>query len=241
MWLLHLIISIKSEVSTLAIAVIFFIGCASDVVVPVYAVDRLLHTDTGKSGLVFPLLSYNVKCVQKCVHHFGQQVVFGCLHFVLSFYHNYAGLCKRIQYGTCGQVYSIKCVSVGLITFSQLFYAIYGPLWFHFVHIRLWECLQFILLSSSNWKYEWISIHCLWFYNDTKVCALYIAIFLYFCLLRVSFTQKPYLTTVWHCIETKMARQQNGLFAVPILFKRMITLLPCLCDCSDSYSKMIWS
>ena len=89
---------------------------------------------------------------------FGFQIVFVCLYITASHYHHCANLSEDIELAC--QIYFVECVSKIKHIFSVIHYTIYGAVCFQFTHFPCddWENIHFVLLSSSNRKYELLSI-----------------------------------------------------------------------------------
>ena len=75
---------------------------------------------------------------------------------------------------TIGHIYFVACVSKIEHILSVIRYTIYGAVCFQFTHFPCddWENIYFVLLSSSNRKYELSSLF-------TIVCAVCLFIFLW--------------------------------------------------------------
>ena len=58
------------------------------------------------------------------------------------------------------QIYFVECVSEIKHILSVIHYTIYAAVWFEFTHLHCddWENIYFVLLSSSNQKYELLPI-----------------------------------------------------------------------------------
>ena len=92
---------------------------------------------------------------------FGLQIVFVCLYIIPSHYHHYANLSEDIELikNAC-QICFVECVSKIRHIFLVIHYTIYGAVCFQFTHFPSddWENMHSVLLSSSNRKYELLSI-----------------------------------------------------------------------------------
>ena len=91
---------------------------------------------------------------------FGLQIVSVCLYITPSHYHHCANLSEEIELIKCCQIYFVECVNKIKHIFSVIHYTIYGSVCFQFTHFPCddWENIHFVLLSSSNRKYELLSI-----------------------------------------------------------------------------------
>ena len=78
----HVIIIIKSEVSTLPI-IIFFGGCVPEMSITSYSVTNCIYIP-GKPGFCFHYYCADIR--------FGLQIVFVCLYITPSYYHHCANL-----------------------------------------------------------------------------------------------------------------------------------------------------
>ena len=128
-------------------------------VVPSYDVGFIYIL--GKLVLCFLSLCSLVICTNNRVRY-GPMVVVISLHITLPHYHHYADVSESIE--LLKYLYILPRVYLNLSQFSQS-----TLLWW------LWEYVYFILLSSSNRKYEPFRIKKQWFalyvflcsYNDT--------------------------------------------------------------------------
>ena len=137
----HCIIIIKSEVSTLPI-IIFFRGCVSEMLH--HILSFIAYIFRKNRDFVFIIIVQFMMSANSRMR-FGLQVVFVCLYFSPSHYH---------------QIYFVECVSKIKHIFSVIHCTLYGAVCFQFTHFPCddWENIQFVLSSSSNRKYELLSI-----------------------------------------------------------------------------------
>ena len=91
---------------------------------------------------------------------FGLQIVSLCFYITPSHHHHCETYLRTLNLWNARQIYFVECVSKIKHIFSVIHYAIYGALCFQFTHFHCddWENIHFILLSSSNRKYELLSI-----------------------------------------------------------------------------------
>ena len=87
---------------------------------------------------------------------FGLQIQFVYLYITSSHYHHCANLFEDIEHLNVCQIYFIECVSEIKHIISVTRYTIYGAVCFQFTHPPCddWENVYFVLLSSSNRKYD---------------------------------------------------------------------------------------
>ena len=111
--------------------------------------------------------------------HFGLQIVFVCLYITPSHYHHCANFIWRQWTYKMPVRYNLSSVWVRLSIFSQLSIIQYN-MWdcmFSVYPFPLREYIYFVLLSSSNRKYELLHI-VLGLGHETMVCAVCLYIFL---------------------------------------------------------------
>ena len=86
---------------------------------------------------------------------FGLQIIFVCLYITPSPYHHCANLSENIELAKCPSYIFCGVCKIGHIL-SVIHYTIYGTASFQFTHFPCddWENIYFVLLSSSNRKYE---------------------------------------------------------------------------------------
>ena len=118
----------------------------------------LLHIHSGKTGILFSLLLCSLWWVQ----------IVGCVLACRSYSFVYSiislsSLCKRIwRHWTYKMPVRIILLSVCEIKhiISVIHYTRYGAVCFQFTHLPCdnWEHMYFVLLPSSNRKYELLSI-----------------------------------------------------------------------------------
>ena len=156
----HVIIIIKSEVSTFPIVFIFFSWLyAWDVCCIIFC--HLLYTHSGKTGNLFSLVLCSLWWVQIVGYVFGLQIVFVCLYITPSHYHHCANSIWRHWTDKMSVRYNFfECVTQSI--FSQLSIIQYVGLCvlsvYPFPSWWLREYTYFVLLSSSNRKYELLPI-----------------------------------------------------------------------------------
>ena len=90
---------------------------------------------------------------------FGVQIVFVCLYITPSHYHHCANLSEDSKLIRCLLDIFCRVCEIKYI-FSVIHYTIYGVMCFQFTHFPCddWENIHLVLLSSSNRKYELLSI-----------------------------------------------------------------------------------
>ena len=173
----HVIIIIKTEVSTFPIAIIFF-----SVVV---CLRCLLHHILSLIAYAFRenvqfMMSANIRI------RFGLQIVLVCLYSTLSHYHHCANLSEGIELIKClSDIFCRVCKIKHIL--SVIHYTICGAVCFQFTHFSCddWEnryilCLIIIIKSE-----EWTIIHCLGLGHETMLSAVCLSIFLCNVILRI--------------------------------------------------------
>ena len=151
-----IIIIIKSEVSTFPIVVICFRGCVSEMVVLSYSVIYYIYIP----GPLGPCFHYWCSVYGICKWS-DILVVFVCLRITPSHYHHYADFSDGIwTTKMLSQVYAAEYVSKIKTILSIIFCSIYGAVCLQFTQFSCddRENVYFILLSSSNRKYETLTI-----------------------------------------------------------------------------------
>ena len=155
----HLIIIIKSEVSTFPIVVIFFRGCVSEMVVLSYSVIYYIYIP----GTLGPCFHYWCSVYGICkwsdiLWPVGRVRLFADYTISLS------SLCRLIWKHWTTKIivrYMMPSVCLRLRQFSQLsLYSLYGAVCLQLTQFSCddRENVYFILLSSSNRKYESLTI-----------------------------------------------------------------------------------
>ena len=119
---------------------------------------HLLHIHSGKKrDFVFIIIAQLMMSANSSIH-FGLQIVFVCLYITPSHYHHCANLSEDIKMPVR---YILSSVWVRLSIFSQLSILHYMGLCVFNLPIPLMmteKGIHFLLLSSSNQKYELLSI-----------------------------------------------------------------------------------
>ena len=114
---------------------------------------HLLHIYPGNTGTLFPLLMFSLWYLQM-IGYFGRVRLFADYTISLS------SLCRLIwMHWTTkmlSQIYAVECVSKIKTILSIIFCSIYGAVCLQFTQFSCdgRENVYFILLSSSNRKYE---------------------------------------------------------------------------------------
>ena len=154
----HLIIIIKSEVSTFPIVVIFFRGCVSEMVVLSYSVIYYIYIP----GTLGPCFHYWCSVYGICKWSDTLWPV-GRVRLFADYTISLSSLCRLIwKHWTTKMLvrYMMPSVCLRLRQFSQLsLYSLYGAVCLQltqFCDDR--ENVYFILLPSSNRKYESLTI-----------------------------------------------------------------------------------
>ena len=156
----HVIIIIKSEVSILPIVIIFsvavFLRCLLHRVLSFIA-----YTFRENRDFVFIIIVQFMMNANSRIR-FGLQIVLICLYTTPSHCHHWANLSEDIGLLNSCQIYFVECVSKIDHIRSVIHYtiSIYGAVCFQFTNFPCddWENIYFVLLSSSNRKYELSSI-----------------------------------------------------------------------------------
>ena len=155
----HLIIIIKSEVSTFPIVVIFFRGCVSEMIVLSYSVIYYIYIP----GTLGPCFHYWCSVYGICKWSDTLWPV-GRVRLFADYTISLSSLCRLIwKHWTTKMLvrYMMPSVCLRLRQFSQLsVYSIYGAVCLQLTQFSCddRENVYFILLSSSNRKYESLTI-----------------------------------------------------------------------------------
>ena len=121
---------------------------------------HLLHIHSGKTGILFSLLLCRLWWVQI----FGYVLACRSCSFVCTLHHLIITIVqtylRTLNLWNACQIYFVECVSKIKYIFSVIHYAVYGAVCFQFTHFPCddWDNIHFVLLSSSNRKYELLSI-----------------------------------------------------------------------------------
>ena len=121
---------------------------------------HLLHIYPGNTGTLFPLLMFSLWYLQTIGYIMTcRPCSFVCRlhHLIIIIMQTYL---KALNYYNACQVYAAECVSKIKTILSIIFYSIYGAM---FLQLTQFSCddrenVFFILLSSSNRKYESLTI-----------------------------------------------------------------------------------
>ena len=148
--LIYIIIIIKSEVSAFPFVVIFFRGCVPAVVAPSYAVGFIYIP--GKLFFVSSLLCSLMMCTNNRVQY-DPMVVFVCLHITLHIIFIIHTYLTVLHLENVCRVYSVNSLNYLSCNIWGCAYSA-DP----FLLWSLWEYMHFILLPSSNWKYDPLAI-----------------------------------------------------------------------------------
>ena len=159
--IIHLIIIIKSEVSTFPIVVIFFRGCVSEMVVLPYSVIYYTYI-SGTLGLCFNYLCSIYWCsVCGICKRSDTLWPAGRVRLFADYTISLSSSCRLIwRYWTTKMLvrYMLPSVCLRLRLFSQLSFFQYMGLCVFSLPCHDCENVYFILLSSSNRKYESLTI-----------------------------------------------------------------------------------
>ena len=121
---------------------------------------HLLHIYPGNTGTLFPLLMFRLWYLQMIEYIMAcRSCSFVCRlhHLIIVIMQTYL---KALNYWNARQVYDAECVSKIKTIISIIFYSIYGAVCLQLTEISCddHENVYFILLSSSNRKYESLTI-----------------------------------------------------------------------------------
>ena len=174
----HVIIIIKSEVSTFPIVFIFFRGCVPEMFVASYCVTYCIYIP-GKPGICFISIVQFMMSANRRIR-FGLQIVFVCLYITPSHHHHCANFIWRHWTYKMPVRYNLSSVWVRLSIFSQLSIIQYVGLCvfslpISFVMIERIYILCIIIIIKLE---VWTIIHCLGLGHETMVCAVCLSIFL---------------------------------------------------------------
>ena len=119
LFIAHVIIIIKSEVSAFPIVFIFFRGCVSEMFVTSYSVTYCIYTFRENREFVFiSIVQFMMSANSRIC--FGLQIVFVCLYITPSHYHRCANFIWRHWTYKMPVRYNLSSVWVRLSIFSQL-------------------------------------------------------------------------------------------------------------------------
>ena len=169
--LAHVIIIIKSEVSTFVI--IFIRSWAPAMFVSSYFVTNCLYIP-GKPGFCFIIIMQFMMSAKSWIR-FGLQIVLVCLYIPPSHYHHCANLFEDIEMSVR---YILSSAWVRLNIFSQLSIIKYMGLCVFSLPTslvmieRIYTCFIIIIIKSDVWTI----IHYLWLCHETMVCTVCLSI-----------------------------------------------------------------
>ena len=156
LFITHLIILIKSEVSTFPIAVIFpLVVCLRWLYY--HILSSITYIYPGNTGTLFPLLMFSLWYLQIIGY-------IGCVRLFADYDISLSSLCRLIwRHWTTkilSQLYNAECVSKIETILSIIFCSLFGAVCLQFTQLSCddRENVYFILLSSSNRKYESLTI-----------------------------------------------------------------------------------
>ena len=132
--------------------------CAWDVCCIIFC--HLLHVHSGKTRILFSLLLCRLWWVQISGYILASRSCsFVCTlhHTIITIVQTYL---RTMNLWNACQIYFVECVSKMKHIFSVIHYTIYGVVCFQFTHFPCddWEIIHYLLSSSSNRKYEPLSI-----------------------------------------------------------------------------------
>ena len=157
----HVIIIIKSEVSTFPIVFIVFRRCVPEMFIPSYCDIIITYCIyiSGNREFVFISIVQFMMSVNSRIR-FGLQIVFVCLYITPSHYHHCANFIWRHWTYKMPVRYNLSSVSKIKHILSVIHYTICGAMFsvYPFPFWWLREYIYFVLLSSSNRKYELLPI-----------------------------------------------------------------------------------
>ena len=135
---------------------IFPLLCAWDVCYIIFC--HLLHIHSGKTGILISSLLCRLWWVQIFRYVLAcRSCSFVCTlhHLFIIFVQTYL---RTLNLWNACQIYFVECKIKHI--FSVIHCTIYGAVSFQFTHFPCddWDNIHFVLLSSSNWKYEILSI-----------------------------------------------------------------------------------
>ena len=138
----HVIIIVKSEVSTFPIVFIFFRGCVPKMYVTSYSVT--IYIRENREFVFISIVQFMMSVNSRT--RFGLRIVFVCLYITPSHYHHCANFIWRHW------TYKMP-LSCPLYNMWGCVFSVYPfPLWW------LRKYIYFVLLSSSTRKYELLPI-----------------------------------------------------------------------------------
>ena len=121
---------------------------------------HLLHIHSGKTGILFSLLLCSLWWVQIVRYVLAcRSCSFVCTlhHLIIIIVQTYL---KTLNLLNACQIYFVECVSKIEHIFSVIHCPLYGAVCFQLTHSPCddWQNIHFVLLSSSNRKYELLFI-----------------------------------------------------------------------------------
>ena len=134
----------------------FIRGCVSEIIVASYSVTYCIYIPKKREFGFIIILQFMMSANSRM--RFGLTIVFIYLCTTPSHCHHCANLSEDIELIKCLSIYFFECVSKIRHILSVIHCTIRGYVCFQFTHFPCddWEniYLYFVLLSSSNRKYE---------------------------------------------------------------------------------------
>ena len=176
MSLSHVIIIMKSEVSTFPIVIIFFRGCVPEIFATSYSVTYY-HIHSGRTGNLFSLFLCSLWWVQVVWY----VLAFRSHSFVCTLHHLIIIIVqiylKTLNLSSACQIYFVERVSKIKHILSVIHYTICGAVCFQFAHFLCddWENIYILILIIKS--EVWTITHCLGLGHETMVCGVCLSIF----------------------------------------------------------------
>ena len=166
----HVIIIIKSEVSTFPIVIIFSVvvclRCLSH-----HILLPIAYIFWENREFVFIIIVQFMMSANNRIR-FVLKIVFVCSSITPSHYHHCANLSEDIELINACQIYFVECVGKIRHILSVVHYTIRGAECFQFTHFLCdWENIYLLYLIIIIKSEVWTITHCLGLGHETIVCA----------------------------------------------------------------------
>ena len=149
----------KSEVSTFPIDIIFFRGCVPAMFVTSYSVTDCIYVPGKPKFVLIVIVQFMMSAnIRIC---FGLQIVLVGLYSTPSHYHHCANLSEGIELIKClSDIFCRVCEYDSAYSLHYPLYNMWGCMFSVYPFLLWWlrEYKYFVLLSSSNRKYELLPI-----------------------------------------------------------------------------------
>ena len=164
----------------------FVRGCVSEMIVTSYSVTYCIYIPEKNPGILFSLLLHSLRWVQIVGYVLAcrsYSLVCALYHVIIIILQTYLNTLNLLN---ASQIYFVECVSNIKHILSVIHHTIYGAVCFQFSVFPWWWLREYIYiymyilcLIIITISEVWTIIHCVGLGHETKVCAVWLSIFLY--------------------------------------------------------------